>query len=783
MTALAGRRWLGACSLVFVLALAANVPTAGDLGLTYDEPAYRHSQMVSAQWWEQLAHVRTASDLRALLEPDALLYYWPYARHGINFHPPLAGQLNLLTVELFGRWMKDIPARRMASVIEYCVALTLLFGFLARRYDAWVGAVAAGALVCMPRVYGQAHLADTDTPGLLLWAATALAFWKGLHEPNAGLWRNMVGVLMGFAFVEKMGAVVVLLPLLLWLLAGHLVLRLRQLTWADWVDGLVSTAAVLAPLGFVYLEIHRLARRLPAPAYTNLFIHRPATAIPGVILAAPLLIWIVRRLLAARFASHPVLGERRPALETWTGILAFAPLVGWLGNPAWWRETIPRLSHYYELSTARRGALPDIQILYFGQVYEYSLPWPNAWVLIGITVPVSILAAALAGLVWSVLRIKRDRLPLYFLLHLVTLPILRMLPTPGHDGVRLFLPTFFFLAAFAGWGTVALAVALAGQLRVARSWVCSVVAALVLAPAACSLVAIHPYELSYYNALIGGPRGAWRAGFELAYWYDAYNPQVLAEINARAATLPAGSSITFGSSQSAPSTFDELQALGELRGEVRLGARSRDTFPYMWLLTHDSKASALTRLLFVMHPWYESRPHQLGGLRVAEVVGPEAVSRAWALQLLTDAPDRTPARAPLAPAWIRRGAPWLARLWGDGLTRARPLSVNESIFAWAARDPNMLRDAARAVAERRDSPQARRLLAILTRYDKPKEGHSASETLLRSRPQALPEAVEMLIRRPDAIRRVLTRYSYTDPASIGGDLDDGIRPPQPEHRQ
>ena len=34
------------------------------------------------------------------------------------------------------------------------------------------------------RVYGQAHLIDTDTPGLLIWSATALAFWNGLHVPN-----------------------------------------------------------------------------------------------------------------------------------------------------------------------------------------------------------------------------------------------------------------------------------------------------------------------------------------------------------------------------------------------------------------------------------------------------------------------------------------------------------------------------------------------------------------------------------------------------------------------
>ena len=165
----------------------------------------------------------------------------------------------------------------------------------------------------------------------------------------------------------------------------------------------------------------------------------------------------MRRLLARLFRKSTLWATERPALETWTAILAFAPVVAWLGNPAWWRETLPRLAHYYTLSNQRRGALPDIQIIYFGEVYEYSLPWHNAWVLMGITVPVAILAAAVIGLIWALGRIKKDALPLYFLIHLMTLPVIRMFETPAHDGVRLFLPTFFFLAAFAGWGAISLA--------------------------------------------------------------------------------------------------------------------------------------------------------------------------------------------------------------------------------------------------------------------------------------------------------------------------------------
>ena len=49
------------------------------------------------------------------------------------------------------------------------------------------------------------------------------------------------------------------------------------------------------------------------------------------------------------------------------------------------------------LNTDRQGVLPDIQIIYFGQIYEYSLPWHNGWVLMAITVPVAILARRPSG--------------------------------------------------------------------------------------------------------------------------------------------------------------------------------------------------------------------------------------------------------------------------------------------------------------------------------------------------------------------------------------------------
>jgi len=760
---MSARRWWIACVAVFAGSIAALAPTAGDFGLTYDEPAYRYSQMISQQWWDGLAGSRSWSEAEDYLTPDALLYYWPYGRHGINFHPPLAGQMNLLTYRLFGGFMKDVPARRMATVIEFALVLTILFGFLASRYSACVGVVAAGSLLTMPRLYGQAHLIDTDIPGLLLWSATAIAFWKGTHEPDARTWRVLVGVLLGLAFVQKMGAVIVLLPVLGWLIATR-----RPRSRADWIDGAVTTVMLLIPLAVAYLEIRRLAALLPPPQQTNLAIHRPPSAIPGAILLVPLGIWIVRRWLGRLFRKSAIWGEERPALEVWTAILAFAPAVAWLGNPAWWREALPRLAHYYVLTTARRGALPDIRILYHGQIYEYSLPWHNAWVLLAITVPVGILIAGVAGILLTLPRLRSDPIPVFFLINLVTLPVLRMLATPAHDGVRLFLPTFFFLAAFAGWGAIG-AADVVSRLRKrdgdprSRFRPRSLAALLVLVPSAWCLVRIHPYELSYYNALIGGPRGAWNAGFELTYWYDAFDPKSLSRINA---TLPEHASIIFPDDLSAPSTFQELQSLGALRGDVNLGIAARSEFPFMWLLTHDSKASPFTRLLFEMKPFLESRPRQLGGSRVWMIAGPVGVSRAWALQLLTDA--KAPARRarPNAPGWVRSYLPMLARFWGDGVTKAAPLAVYEPVFTWARTDPDGLHAAARVIAERGpETDDARRLGAILSRFPE------RYAFLMQRRPEALTEAVEILIAHPDAIHRVLLRSSYTDPLSLGGNLD------------
>ena len=149
----------------------------------------------------------------------------------------------------------------MATVIEFSITVAILFGFLARRYGGWVGLVAAGSLLCMPRVFGQAHLIDTDIPGLMLWAMATCAFWKGLNEPAGGAMaggggrprrpgvRGEAGRGAGRPADPGMaradGPAAIDLP------PGRLRRGLGR-------DGLITTGLMLAPLALAYLEIRRL---------------------------------------------------------------------------------------------------------------------------------------------------------------------------------------------------------------------------------------------------------------------------------------------------------------------------------------------------------------------------------------------------------------------------------------------------------------------------------------------------------------------------------------------
>lgn len=247
--------------------------------------------------------------------------------------------------------------------------------------------------------------------------------------------------------------------------------------------------------------------------------------------------------------------------------------------PPWWADPLGGMTRWARVFLAYPQKVP---VYYLGRLYDSVrtfLPWHNSAVLTATMVPPGLLLLAGVGLAAVVVRAIRrgrpageegpaGRLPdrvvgSWAAINFLTWVVLRMTPyLPAHDGLRQMVPAFYFLPILAGYG----ARWLAGPARGVRGWAGRAVVVGCLAGAAWSTLAIHPYELAYYNALIGGPRGAKAAGMESTYTWDAATVDVLDWMNAH---LPAGSTVLIFPPPNVQ-TFAWEQRWGRLRPDLTL---------------------------------------------------------------------------------------------------------------------------------------------------------------------------------------------------------------------
>jgi len=133
-----------------------------------------------------------------------------------------------------------------------------------------------------------------------------------------------------------------------------------------------------------------------------------------------------------------------------------------------------------------------------------------------------------AGMMRAVTRARTDAIGTLFLVHWMFLMVLRSLPhTPGHDGVRQFLPAFGILALLVALG----AATIAGRLG---AWGKSLILLSVF-EGLLSVGLMMPVPLSYYSPLVGGLPGAARIGMEPTYYWDSLRPEILDWLNSHTA--------------------------------------------------------------------------------------------------------------------------------------------------------------------------------------------------------------------------------------------------------
>lgn len=177
------------------------------------------------------------------------------------------------------------------------------------------------------------------------------------------------------------------------------------------------------------------------------------------------------------------------------------------------------------------------RVLFLGEaVHSAALPWEYFPVYFAVKLPEVVLACALAGLAWAILRLVRtaraglageERALAAVCLGLLVPPVWAIAAgTVHYDGLRHML---FLLPPATALGGVAVAAAgrslARSRLRPAlpralRAGLLLLVV-LGLASSAWRMARLHPYEYVFYNAFVGGVAGA-QGRFELDYWATSF---------------------------------------------------------------------------------------------------------------------------------------------------------------------------------------------------------------------------------------------------------------------
>ncbi|MCH9682572.1 MAG: glycosyltransferase family 39 protein [Deltaproteobacteria bacterium] len=356
--------------------------------------------------------------------------------------------------------MLEGAAMRLPAQIFAGLGVLLLFMVGARWAGVTGGLLAAGWFILLPRVAFHAGLHAFDVPIAVATLAVALVYRASLRDRR---WGWGLGPLLGIAIAVKHNALFIG-PLL----ALH---YYACLAWGRW----------------------RHARPISR----------------GQWLPLPLL-----------------------------GMAIVAPLVAWALWPWMWSDTVARLTEYVDFH--RQHSWYNMEFL---GLNHNQPPMPIAYpaVMTWATVPTGLLVLAIAGLGlsaradsrraaapttaparWSApLPMGWERLDSLWLglFGLFPLVLISLPSTPIFGGTKHWLTAYPFLAlaAVVAWRQLWKAAAVGRRER----WLGPIALAVCLGPAAMATANGHPYNLSQYAPLAGGPRGAADLGLNRGFWGHA----------------------------------------------------------------------------------------------------------------------------------------------------------------------------------------------------------------------------------------------------------------------
>ncbi|NOX71770.1 MAG: hypothetical protein GXO64_03670 [Candidatus Micrarchaeota archaeon] len=372
---------------------------------------------------------------------------------------------------------ESIAAHRMGTLLFVSLCIFFLFLFATEAFGLKVGIFSALSLIFIPRFFVHSLYVALDAPAASMVFISVYFFWKGMKSRK---WALMGGAVFGLALATKVNAYFVPMIIFAWFIAGfrneilQFLKNMKKQNPQFWPKNILKS--------------------VPLPVYTFIII---------------------------------------------------SPVVFFLSWPWLWFDTLTRYAELLHTKETIR-----VVTYYMGVSWDNIvnlLPWHYTWVMIGMTVPVTILAFALIGLHKPLRDIINPRNKDSILVLMGAVVPLFVFSSPIatlHDGVRIFLNVFPFIAILSGLGAERIFNILNKAFeRFKKNQIKSIshftnkknlkfnltmmsafiiVCLLIASPFIVAYSRGMPYMATYYNALIGGPEGAYEHGFDMDYWGESY---------------------------------------------------------------------------------------------------------------------------------------------------------------------------------------------------------------------------------------------------------------------
>ena len=313
-----------------------------------------------------------------------------------------------------------------------------------------------------------------------------------------------------------------------------------------WRSGIFLLLLLSIPRFFAH--IHFSATDIPMTSFLMLFIvlldktlFRRSFWSVGIVLGLFVGIKLTSALLSLPIFLVYLLYYR----DQWKTLIARIGIICLIGflvfyaiNPDWWFSPLSTCQEYLTQSLTRRSWTP-FTVYFGGHLYNYRGPFYYPFTMFFITTPLLNITLLLSGIGYFFyekgLR-KNFKMILIFTCFAFPFLLLALPTSPAHDGIRYLVPSYPFAACFMTLGLQKLWEFAAERSSESRKKLATkglvVIGTMALLVSDLNSPArVPPFELSYYNGIVGGLSGAQRKGYETTYWWEILNDDVIKRLN------------------------------------------------------------------------------------------------------------------------------------------------------------------------------------------------------------------------------------------------------------